>query len=219
MKAIAIATTALTVILIGCADAAGPGSPKIQLNRDSTEIFVRSGENKRTVLLHVSDLADTVPMAFPHSADQRFDNQKFHHMAASPDGKWVAFVSGTDDQWLGVYNCEQQYDKFVVFGIQTRFYDLIWSPDSKYLAYGFKGPDQRLLIHLMEPQGKNDVRPKPMNGWQKLTQSNENLRLVGWKQAADTSFAFEVLDSLGRVSERQEIPLHRPAPPSQPSDR
>ncbi len=201
------------VLILGFATADGAQkSQKILLNRDSTEIYTPTGDNKRALLLHVSDLADTVPVVFPHSADQRFENVKFNHFSVSPDDRWVAFGCGTNDQWVGVYNREQQYNKFIVFGIQTRFYDLLWSPDSKYLAYGFKGPDKRMLIHLLEPPGKNDERPKPMNGWQRITQTGENLRLVGWRQGTDTVFTFEVLDSTGKVTEKQELPLRRETP-------
>ncbi len=188
-------------------------SKRFFLSQDATSIQEVINPTLNSPILTLTELTDTVPTFYPHEFTQRFNNKKFHMISVSPNEKSIAFVSGEPDQWLGTINTDHRYYKFILFGKNTKFIDALWSPDSRYLAYAFKGPDRRIVVHLIEPPAVDQNKPRPMNGWQFQANADEYLRAVGWKTSGkDTTFAFELLDAKGKAQETINLPLHRQAP-------
>ncbi len=191
---------------------AASSSKRFYLSKDSKSILERITEDQTSPLLTMAELTDTVPAFYPHEAGQRLVNKQFHLVSISPDENHIAFVSGEVDHWLGTIDTERRVYRFILFGKETNFYDAIWSPNSRYLVYAFKGPDRRIVVHIIEPPGKDDVKPRPMNGWQYRADKGEELRMVGWNAAKDTTFVFDVIDASGKPQETIALPLRRVAP-------
>lgn len=191
---------------------AAQNSKRFYLSADSKSIQEKITDDISNPLLKVEDLMVTVPPFYPHEATQRFINKKFHLISVSPNDKYIAFVSGEVDHWLGTIDTQQRIYKFILFGQKTSFIDALWSPDSRNLAYAFKGPDRRIVVHMIQPPGINEDKPRPMNGWQYVCNKDESLRMVGWNAAKDTTFTFEVVDANGKSLETVALPLHRVAP-------
>ncbi len=200
------------LLMISVTMMAAQGSKRFYLSNNATVIEEKIDEQTSQALLSIPQLIDSCPQFYPHSPGQVFVNKEFHMISVSPDDKRIAFVSGEGDQWLGTIDTKERIYKFILFGLQTSFIDALWSPDSRYLAYAFKGPDRRLVLHVIEPPALDQDKPRPMNGWQYNTKYNEKLRMIGWKADKDTAFLFEVLDSTGRSQEKVTLPLHRSVP-------
>ena len=186
------------------------------VNRDSVRAEFELAENSTAIrrvgsdeaFIRVTDLSDTVPPQFAHSMYQRFNNQQFHYISVSPDGKKIVFAAGEGDQWLGMIDVEQKYFKFMMFGVMTTFFDGGWSPDSKAYAHALFGPDRRLLITIMEPPKRDDPKPKTLNAWFKFCYGGEQFLNLGWGDPADTFYSFNVLDSVGNEIDVVHLPLH-----------
>ena len=191
---------------------AAQSSKRFYLSADSKSIQEKITDDLSQPLLTMAELIDSVPTFYPHEAGQRFVNKQFHLMSVSPDENHVAFVSGEDDRWLGTIDTQRRIYKFILFGKNTTFLDALWSADSRYLAYAFHGPDRRFVVHMVQPPDSSEDKPHPMNGWQYLANKKENIRIIGWNSAKDTTFAFEVLDSTGKSQEKVVLPLHRKVP-------
>ena len=75
----------------------------------------------------------------------------------SPDGKWIAFQSGIKDKsginnelyYIYLYNDEEQKIYTVFFNTQSEEREILWSPDSKYLAYTVKEGDELYYIDIV----------------------------------------------------------------------
>ncbi|MGB5106412.1 MAG: hypothetical protein WBP29_15090 [Candidatus Zixiibacteriota bacterium] len=191
---------------------AAQSSKRFYLSQDSKAIQEKITDDLSNPLLTLAELIDSVPAFYPHEATQRLVNKQFHLMSVSPDDNRIAFVSGEEDRWLGTIDTQERIYKFILFGKSTKFIDALWSPDSRYLAYAFKGPDRRIVVHMIQPPALDENKPTPMNGWQYLCNKDENLRMVGWNAAKDTTFTFEVLDANGKSLETVALPLHRVVP-------
>ena len=201
------------IVAVAISAFAAQTSKRFFLSKDATAIQEVITDQINSPILTLKELTDTVPAHYPHEFTQKFINKKFHMISVSPNDKKIAFVSGEPDQWLGVIDTDLRIYKFILFGKNTNFIDALWSPDSRYLAYAFKGPDRRIVVHLVEPPPADQVKPRPMNGWQYQANAEEYLRAIGWKATGkDTTFAFEVLDAKGKGLETINLPLHRQAP-------
>ena len=175
------------------------------LTYDSLEVVTREGSQP---LLTVNDLEDTVPDIFPHSRNTRFLNKKFHFLAVSPNQQKFAFALGEGDQWLGMYDAADKFERFLAFGIQTTFLTAVWSPDSKHLAYAFHSPDGRLMTYIMQPPDAYSFKPKNLNVWFMNADSGETVRPRGWIEPGDTVYSFDVVDISGELKERVNLNLH-----------
>ncbi len=181
------------------------------LDDDSTSIIdARTGR----AITYVTLLPDTVPAYLPRSAYQKFTNKKFHFLEVSPDEQRMAFATGEGDQWMGVFVPGGVYMKFLLYSIQTRFFDPHWTPDSENLAFAYQTPDRRLHIQVIRPPEQFEERYEALNAWQMPRNANQGLRVEGWKvSGADTSLYFVVTDSLGADTDSLSIPLRRVLPP------
>lgn len=202
----------LLLILVTAALFAGQASKKFFLSADQASIEEQVTSKMTAPILTINELTDSVPAFFPHVAGQRLVNKKFQLVSVSPDNKRIAFASGEVDQWLGTIDAEARTYKFIMFGVSTYFIDALWTPDSRYLAYAFKGPDRRIVVHVIAPPAAGENKPQPMNYWIYNCQNNEGLRVNGWHVAGrDTVLAMDVLDRTGKVQEAVSLPLHREA--------
>ena len=200
----------LLLLSISAVVFATQSSKRYFLSSDQTSIEEQVTEKRSSPILTLDELTDSVPAFYPHVAGQKLVNKKFHMVSVSPDDKHIAFVSGETDQWLGTIDAEARTYKFILFGVSTSFIDALWTPDSRYLAYAFKGPDRRIVVHVIGPPPPGENKPIPMNYWFYNTTKNEDLRVSGWQVAGkDTSLAFELLDARGKVQEAVTLPLHR----------
>lgn len=68
---------------------------------------------------------------------------------ASPDGKWLAWQD--KDQQLWVFNLGQKAPKLVATSTMRQFGDIVWSPDSQWLAYVQTATNTYQQIHLYRP--------------------------------------------------------------------
>jgi hypothetical protein len=163
------------------------------------------GEN--VPFLEASELPDTVPMAFSHASSQRFENRRFHFLSVSPDQRLVAFACGEGDQWLGLMNMERRYVKFLMFGIQTTFYQGLWSTDNHFLAFAYFGPDKRMTVAIIDPLGTEDPLPMTLNAWFKSLVNGEKFKPLSWRMDTDTVFTFAVMSASGSQIEKVDLPL------------
>ena len=201
------------MVVVAVTTFAAQSSKRFYLSSDAKEIQEVITDKLSSPVLTLAELTDTVPAFYPHEFTQHFVNKKFHMISVSPDDKFIAFVSGEPDQWLGTIDTQRRMYKFILFGKNTNFIDALWSPDSRYLAYAFKGPDRRIVVHMIEPPAVDQVKPRPMNGWQYQANADEYFRAIGWiATGKDTTFAFELLDAKGKAQETIVLPLHRQAP-------
>lgn len=177
------------------------------LNEDSTTIInAMTGKP----ITSVDMMPDTAPEYVPRSRFQKFDNQKFHFLEVSPNGRYAAFASGEGDEWMGVLAPQDRYMKFLLYSIETRFYGARWSPDSKYLAFAYNTPDRRLHIQIVRPPQRSEPRYEAKNAWQMPRANKEQLIIEGWQiEGSDTSYAFVVQDSLGNELHRGSLSPHR----------
>ncbi len=68
----------------------------------------------------------------------------------SPDGKWFAFTD--KDLQLWVYSFEKKKTDRIAVSENSNFYDLTWSPDSKWLAYVVTADNMYAQIKLYDVQ-------------------------------------------------------------------
>ncbi len=158
--------------------------------------------------MDVSSLPDTAPPYFAHPQQLRFKNERFHLLTESPKSELLAFSSGEGDQWIGLLNVRERYMKFLAWGSQTSFLDLTFSPDAQHLAYTWHGPDHRTKVMIIDTPGKDVAKPTPTNTWFKSCRNGEKFRSIGWVLPGDTTYSFELLDSLGNKLERVDLPLN-----------
>jgi tricorn protease len=64
----------------------------------------------------------------------------------SPDGKWIAHHD--KDQQLWVYDVDRKTQRRIATSTEGGFFDLAWSPDSRWLAYGESAPSTFAQIKL-----------------------------------------------------------------------
>ncbi|MFG0329776.1 MAG: S41 family peptidase [Phycisphaerales bacterium] len=65
----------------------------------------------------------------------------------SPDGRWIAH---TDKNWrLWLYDTETDTNRVIDESSAWRFFDLAWSPDSKWLAYVGESSNVHGVVHLL----------------------------------------------------------------------
>lgn len=68
---------------------------------------------------------------------------------ASPDGKWLAWQDKNQQLW--VFNLGQKSPKLVATSTMRQFGDIVWSPDSQWLAYVQTATNTYKQIHLFRP--------------------------------------------------------------------
>jgi hypothetical protein len=158
--------------------------------------------------MDVSMLPDTVPPYFGHPQALRFNNERFHLLTESPKKELLAFSAGEGDQWIGLLNVRERYMKFLAWGSQTSFLDITFAPDAEHLAYTWHGPDHRTKVMIIETPGKDVGKPVPTNTWFRTCRDGEKFRSLGWILPGDTTYSFELLDSLGNKLQRVDLPLH-----------
>lgn len=180
-------------------------SDEFTLIDDGTAIQ-RKGSSEPFII--AKDLPDSVPQQFAHSVYQRFDNRRFHFISVSPSQEYIAFASGEGDQWMGMINTTQKYLKFLIFGIQTTFLGATWSPDNKFLAFSFWGPDRRLLVYITTPPAQMDPKPTYLNVWFKLYDRRPQFKSLGWEESGDTTYNFSISDDTGKEVDNVKMPLY-----------
>lgn len=156
----------------------------------------------------VENLPLTPPQWYPHPKQLRFDNQEFHWITQSPTKDLLGFASGGKDQWIGFMNLPERWLKFVSWGIETKFLDMTFSKNGKYMAYAFDSPDRRIKINIIEVPSRDQDSLAFLNTWFVSTTGGEQYRPLGWDEPSDTIFRFEILDSLGTVMHHVDLNLH-----------
>jgi tricorn protease len=68
---------------------------------------------------------------------------------ASPDGKWLAWQDKNQQLW--VFNLGQKPPKLVATSAMRQFGEIVWSPDSQWLAYVQTATNTYKQIHLYRP--------------------------------------------------------------------
>lgn len=156
----------------------------------------------------VEMLPDTAPPYFPHPEGLKFKNRKFHLLTQAPGKDLLAFSSGEGNEWIGFLDLKERYMKFLGWGVMTQYLDLTFSPDGKYLAYAFHGPDHRTMAVIIPTPDKETAKPQATNTWFQTYRNGEKFVPVGWVLPGDTIYSFTVVDSSGTVLESVDLPLH-----------
>ncbi len=164
-------------------------------------------QGAREPFLRASELPDTVPTFVPHDSTQRFDNRRFHFICVSPNQRYIEFACGEGDQWLGMADVREEYVKFLMFANQATFYPGLWSPDSKFLTYGFYDSDRRLYVYITDPLGIDIPVPMNLNYWYREYEQEAKFKPIGWRMDTDTVFTFAVTSASGKELERVDLPL------------
>ena len=64
-----------------------------------------------------------------------FRNQRFTHLAKSPDGQWLSFsVAGTDHGWSGILSLENREVRQLALSFEGESTAVYWSSGSRFLA-------------------------------------------------------------------------------------
>jgi hypothetical protein len=202
-RTVLTAIVALIVVSTGISLALNEASDFVLVDNNRAIQLIGAGEPFYTV----EQLPDTAPTYFPHPKDLRFDNKQFHFLTQSPDKRYLGFASGDSSRWIGIMNLEERYLKFVAWGYYTQFLDITFSPDSKYMAYTFFGPDKRLKVNIIPMPTIESTTPKVTNTWFLVCREGEIYEPTGWSVPGDTVFSFKVSDAEGQLLHDVDLPL------------
>ncbi len=113
----------------------------------------------QAVTVAVADLPGLYLIGRDGTGLRRLSNAQGNGPAWSPDGRWIAFVEGTD---VHVLDPLTGADRKVADGFANQAEQVSWSPDSKRLAYPGHGtgisPGER-DIWIADVDGTNPARP------------------------------------------------------------
>ncbi len=160
------------------------------INKDKpTAIYI---EGNQKPVLTIEDLPKEFPPDVHHmeGATPR-DGGRFYLASLSPDGQRIAFSCGGGHEWVGVFELSSKKLHFEGWFFDTHVDQILWSPNSKYLAFTIGAPISEYYVIYIVGFKEKSGEPHITNSWDSGMDNIVSVSNIRWIKDGE-SMQFEV---------------------------